>query len=126
MQGPNVVRNQLLRQTLDYALANVPFYQDLSRKHPSKQQWNLADFPIVDSHLMTEFFAQFVVMKRFPDFVLPTGGTTTGVPTLTFRNLEEYEYRAQFLFGLNPGDHIPLEQVSTIGIVLNTRGDVAE
>ncbi len=84
----------------------------------------LQDFPLIDRDVVREHFPDFLVARRFPDFVVMSGGTTGDVVNATIRNEEECEAVYEYLYGLKPGECLDLDNIDGFGVdvFFNTNG----
>lgn len=114
-------RELLLAKTLDYAVGKVPFYRNLLGDRG--RQLHLADFPIIDKAQMASHLSDFLVLDRFPDYLITSGGTT-GSPSVTFRNEEEYYATHNYFTGLERGWFPDLDSITefTIDLFFNSNG----
>jgi hypothetical protein len=121
---PSDLRAQLLARTLAYAASEVPYYRRDARLQRKGTRLSLDDFPIVDRDLIASHTSEFLVLDRFPDYVVSSGGTTRGVPNISFRNAEEYEAAHEYLTGYGPGEAPPLDSIEefTLDLFFNTNG----
>ncbi|MCA8960598.1 MAG: hypothetical protein KDC38_08795, partial [Planctomycetes bacterium] len=104
------MREELLARTLEYVTERVPYYRDLVSRGGIPDPSALESYPVVDAQCMSEHLQDFLVLDRFPEQVLVTGGTT-GRPSLVFRSIDEYERMWERQFGLAPGEMLPLEKM---------------
>lgn len=120
----NEFLHDLLDRTLNYVINNVPFYRDLSYLKEKGSSLTLEDFPIIDKNLIAKDLQKFLVMERFPDYVISTGGTSGGAPNITFRIEEEYYAVHEYLTGFTPGRFPELDSIKefVIDIFFNTNG----
>ncbi|MEM7264112.1 MAG: hypothetical protein AAF488_19150 [Planctomycetota bacterium] len=107
-------REDHLGQTLRHAIERVPFYRELAAEGKLDPD-DLESFPVVDASLLSERLQDFLVLDRFPDQVLVTGGTT-GRPSLVFRSVDEYERMWERQFGIQPGEMLPIERIQNFKI----------
>jgi hypothetical protein len=83
------VVEERLAATLDYAAANVPYYQSL--RLAGDRSLELGNFPIIDATTVAAAPELFYRLARFPDFVLTTGGTTCHGPVFLPVNYDELD-----------------------------------
>ncbi len=108
-------REQLLASTLEYAVERVPYYQKLAASGALKAPYELQQFPLIDSSVMGEHLHEFLVLDRFPDQILVTGGTTAQ-PSLVVRTVDEYERMWEQNHGLGPGEMFPIDRIKNFKI----------
>jgi hypothetical protein len=119
---------RLLDDTLRHVVREVGFYRDRVGPPAPGAALTLADFPVIDRSTVAEHFPSFVAARRFPDFLVMSGGTTGVVPNATFRNEEEldaaYRFLAEFVSGAPPAPVATLDEVDECGIdvFFNTNG----
>jgi len=112
--------SQWLAETLRYVVHNVPFYKKLfDSKKPT-----LDEFPFMDPARGAFKIEEFLVLDRFPDFLLPSGGTSGRMSQLTFRNLEEYENRFCYLYDMRPGQYFHPSVIREFGISIAAGGNL--
>jgi len=108
-------REALLEKTLSYVTERVPYYQKLVADGKLSAPFTLSQFPLIDSTIMGQHLHDFLVLDRFPDQILVTGGTTAQ-PSLVVRTVDEYERMWERNHGFEPGDLFPLEQITSFKI----------
>jgi hypothetical protein len=91
---------RMLEETMRYAAARVPYY----RARASGGELRYEGLPLLDASDYRREPEQFMVLDRFPDMVLVTGGTT-GTPGLVVRNVDETEMVFCAEQGIDP-DHV--------------------
>jgi hypothetical protein len=84
----------------------------------------LSDFPILEQELIALDPWDFIVLDRFPDYVVSSGGTSGRNPSITFRNIEEYQAAHHYLTGMDPIHWRESRTIDdfTIDIFFNTNG----
>ena len=95
-------REALLEKTLSYVTERVPYYQKLVADGKLSAPFTLSQFPLIDSTIMGQHLHDFLVLDRFPDQILVTGGTTAQ-PSLVVRTVDEYERMWERNHGFEPG-----------------------
>jgi phenylacetate-coenzyme A ligase PaaK-like adenylate-forming protein len=115
-------RETLLRKTLTYVANNVPYYRELPHLLQRGRALTLEDFPIIDKAVISANINKFLVLNRFPDYVISTGGTTDGPPSITFRIEEEYYAAHEYLTGFAPGQVPSLDSIKEFAIEIFFNG----
>jgi hypothetical protein len=100
-----------LERTLAYVASSVKFYQG---RLPANLR--LEVFPLIDRDIVQRHFSDFLVARRFPDFLVMSGGTTGDVVNATIRNEEEYDSVLEYLYGIKPGQYLDLDQIDGFGV----------
>src|SRR5262245_59858970 len=74
----NVARLELLHLTLRHARSASPFYQSTLANLPVKLETidDLAAFPFIDKDTLLERDSELQTIRRFPDYVMYTSGTS--------------------------------------------------
>ncbi|MGO6795691.1 hypothetical protein ELH80_01115 [Rhizobium ruizarguesonis] len=117
------LREQLLAETLDYALERVPYYKRFPHLFPKALSLQLADFPLIDKDIVSTNLFDFLVLDRFPDYIISSGGTTVGAPNISFRNEEEYRAVHYYFTGGEPSASTEFDTAGFgIDIFFNTNG----
>lgn len=105
-------REHRLAATILHVASRVPWYREhFAGRALTPDRLRLADFPIVDAATIKRDFTKFYVMDRFPDFIITTGGTSTGVPSIIPRNIDEYEAAWHAGTGQRPGEMMDTSRV---------------
>lgn len=117
------LQSALLARTLEYAVTTVPFYRNLPAV-AGKAALILSDFPILRRDQIDADIESFLVLDRFPDYVVTSGGSSGGAAALTFRIAEEYESAHHFFTGTNPLEPPDLQLLPdfTLDIFFNSNG----
>lgn len=112
--------NEALERTLAYVASEVKFYRGRLPAHSLR----LNDFPLIDRDVVQRHFSDFLVARRFPDFLVMSGGTTGDVVNATLRNEEESDAVYEYLYGLKPGEYLDLDHIDGFGVdvFFNTNG----
>ena len=120
----NEFHRELLDETLRYVVKNVPYYKNFPYLQEKKNSLSLQNFPIIDKKIITENIQQFLVLERFPDYLISTGGTTGDIPNITFRNEEEYYAVHKYLTNYDPDQFLKLDSITefALDIFFNTNG----
>jgi hypothetical protein len=118
------LRNQLLAETLSYAVDRVPFYSRFPHLAAKSRELDLIDFPLLDKARVAAELQEFLVLDRFPDYLITSGGTMTGAGNVTFRNQEEYEAIHYYYTGREPGECLDPDALDgfAIDIFFNSNG----
>jgi phenylacetate-coenzyme A ligase PaaK-like adenylate-forming protein len=117
-------REHLLARSLTYAVDNVPFYRNLTQLREKRSSLELEDFPIVGKEQIAANLWDFVVLDRFPDYIVVSSGTEPGPPSISFRNEEEYQAAHHYFTGQSPAEFPDLNSITefTLDIFFNTNG----
>jgi hypothetical protein len=110
---------EVLERTLAYVASEVKFYRG---RLPANLR--LEDFPLIDRDVVQKHFSDFLVARRFPDFLVMSGGTTGDIVNATIRNEEEYDAVHEYLYGIKPGEYLGLDNIDGFGVdvFFNTNG----
>jgi len=111
-------RAESLRRTLRYAVDRVPFYRNAwHARNECARDPALSDFDPIDPAQIWANLDDMLALDEMPDYVLLTGGTT-GVPTVTFRTLQEADAIFESWTGLGPGERFDTSRAECIHLQL--------
>jgi phenylacetate-coenzyme A ligase PaaK-like adenylate-forming protein len=120
----DLLLRRLLSRTLRYAAEHVPFYRRFPHLRQEGRALALEDFPLIDRELVASKLQEFLVLDRFPDYLITSGGTTGESPAMTFRNQDEYQVVHRYLAGCRSDELPDLDSIKrfVIDIFTNSNG----